>query len=960
MGDSEHATRTLSGDAPAASSPEGPELARGTTLHRYVILKRLGRGGMGVVYLAFDGELDRRVAIKVLRPELEGRRSARDTRARLLREAQAMAKVSHPNVVSIYDVGTFGDEVFLAMEYVSGETLRAWRARLHPNARAIVEAYVQAGRGLEAAHAVGILHRDFKPENTLVDERGRVRVLDFGLARLEGSREPEEITASDPRIAFYETGIDRHAALSTPLTHQGAILGTPAYMAPEQLVGEGATARSDQFAFAAALYEALFGVLPFDGTTTSTLASAIHAARYRPVPRGAARVPSGVRRVLARALSGAPDRRFGSMSELLHALERAVRARQRWLIGAGSAAAIAAVTALAVTRAPATRVCRGAEEAFAPAWSDARAAEVQRAFRASGNARADEAFEHTRALLDGYAAKWASMHRDACEATRVRREQSEEGLDLRMSCLREREEEAKATVDLLARADSAAVDKAVDAVDALAPVESCVDLNALRAPFAPPATPAARTKVEELRERLATAHALQAMGRYDEALAPAHAVAEEAKALDYGPVLAEALFAEGDVLRSSRPLEAHAVLFDAALAAEASRHDVVAAEAWIDLVLVVGEQENKYDRAADLARIADASLARARDSGALRGRLLRYQATVAYHRGSQAEARSLAERAVDVSTRALGSNDVDTLAAEQTLADTLLDEGELERARDMYARLRAAHAALLGPSHPRTARSLSDVGEIALELGDYAAAIESLRASLPNVVPLSRAEVLYFLGEALIGRGTIDEGMKVVDQAVEQSRQIEFTESSLAEWQGDVARFLAYRARDREAEAMASEALAKLGQGREQEWVEIRSVLALCKARRGDAEGALVDASAALGAKQKFLGERADLMPLLARGQALALLHRAPDGIADLERALDLGTRYAGDRAIRADVRFALARALVAGGGDRTRALELALRAASELDGVALPEQAKRVRAWIDAAKLGAAAPSAP
>ncbi len=329
---------------------EGGELPRGTTLDRYVILKRLGDGGMGVVYLAFDGELDRRVAIKVLRPQAVGDVSALEARARLLREAQAMAKVSHPNVVSVYDVGTFGDEIFVAMEFVSGATLREWRNEQKRGTRAILDAYLQAGRGLEAAHAAGILHRDFKPENVVVDERGQVKVLDFGLARLETMSDAAGPKESAGSIALRETGPDLRAGLGTPLTRFGAIMGTPGYMAPEQLVGGVATAKSDQFAFSVALYEALFGELPFEGDNIVSLvleyprgALPAHPPRHgRPGPR-AARARAGPRERAGEAvrLDEAAPRRAGT---------RRADPRRRWAQAIAATALVALPLGVFATR----------------------------------------------------------------------------------------------------------------------------------------------------------------------------------------------------------------------------------------------------------------------------------------------------------------------------------------------------------------------------------------------------------------------------------------------------------------------------------------------------------------------------------------------------------------------------------------------------------------------------------
>jgi tetratricopeptide (TPR) repeat protein/predicted Ser/Thr protein kinase len=921
---------------------EPGELPRGATLGRYVILKRLGRGGMGVVYLAIDSELDRRVAIKVLRAETT---EGGETRARLLREAQAMAKVSHPNVIGVYDVGTFRDEVFIAMEYVSGTTLREWWTRTKPGIGAIIGAYAAAGRGLAAAHAAGILHRDFKPENVLVDERGQVKVLDFGLARLDDSASAAPQKESVGSIALHETGLRGHGALATPLTRYGAIMGTPAYMAPEQLVGEVATARSDQFAFAVALYEALYGVLPFEGETMTTLTSAIHAGRFRPVST-AAGVPRGVRRVLVRGLSGAPDRRFASLDELLRELDRAVRAPKRRLVAGGAVVAAAAVVAVAALRPAPAKLCKGAEEAFAPAWSALRADEVRREFVGSANPRGEDAFTHARALLDRYAASWVAMHTDACEATRVRGEQSEEGLDLRMACLKQRQREVKATVDLLTHADAKMVDNAVEAAAHLTPVDTCVDLAALRAPFAPPKTDQESRAVDDLRRRLVEVQALEHAGRWEDALAMATALVDDAGRVGYGPVSAEALLyraeAEYDLNKSS-DVETY---FSAALQAEMSRHDVVAAQSWIGQ-LRANSRHAAFGEAHRSARLADAAIRRAEENETLRAALLQAQGWLAYDEGQQSDGLDFARRALAMRERTLGDAHPDTLQARSDLADRLWDLGEIEQALGMYEELHRARVSLLGETHPKTVRSLDDIAEAKNELGEYGDAVELTAkiialSTLPSRLAVGRIDKAI----ALAGTGRVEEGLATFADGMALMKTLELP-GQVSSAYSDFARALVQRYASAEAERMAAIALDDTG--RDLEKGEALGVRALCKERRGDVAGAVVDAQAALAVKGRLLGERADLIPLLARGQAFLLSHRESDGLADLERAFALGEKHRGDRAIRADASFALARALVATKGDAARALQLATRSAADLEAIGMPVQAASVRAWMGA-----------
>ncbi|MGO8991913.1 MAG: protein kinase domain-containing protein [Polyangiaceae bacterium] len=939
-----HGEGASGGEAPASG-----ELVPGATLGRYVILKHIGHGGMGIVYLAFDGELERRVAIKVLRAEASAGVSAGETRARLLREAQAMAKVSHSNVVSVYDVGTFGDNVFIAMEYVRGTTLREWRYQPKRRPRALVAMYIQAGRGLAAAHAAGILHRDFKPDNVLVDEQGQAKVLDFGLARLEArtGEAPEKVD----KIGLTDTGIDHKAGLATPITRVGSILGTPAYMAPEQILGETATARSDQFAFCVALYEAICGALPFEGESLTTLASNIYSARIRQAPGGAS-CPRGVRRVLVRGLNGAPGKRFASMTELLEALEEAVRAPARWLTAAGVAAVVTGVTALALLRPGPPKLCRGAEQALAPGWSAARENEVHRAFARSGNARAEEAFAHTSTVLERYARSWVAMHTETCEATRVRGEQSEATMDLRMACLAQRERELKATVDLLADPDEKTIDNAVGAASQLTPVASCADVESLRSPFAPPKDEGQRRAVDELRRELAELDAQFELDRTEGVEAKASALVEQAGRLGYEPVRSEALYEQGYIARYlQKTTLAEDALFQAALSAEAGRHDGIAAKAWTLLVKVQARDLGHFADADRTTLLADAAVRRA-NSDDLRADLLSAKAEADYQRGATSEMRTYAEECIRLRERLQGATHPATLLARQLLADALWDSGEVEASLPVYREIFDARRTLLGPTHPQTLRSLSDVGTVTFELGDYATAIpmleETARAPL---LPLARASFKSYLAEALVGAGRVDEGIATFAEAHTLAVGREGPNGpDVLDIVGDFGRLLVEREADAQAEAEANEALEILKTaGREQSRGEALGVRALVEARRGDAKRAIDDASGALTVKEKLLGERAEIIPLLARGMAYLATHREADALVDLERAASLGDKHRGDLAVRAEVRFALARALVASKGDKVdpaRARDLATRAASELDSVGLKESAKRARQW--------------
>ena len=507
-----------------------PEVRRSGAI---VVLGLVGRGGMGDVYAAYDPELDRKIAVKLLRARPSAGQSTSEGRTRLLREAQAIAKLSHPNVVVVYDVGTFDEAVFIAMEFIDGDTVRYWLNASTRDWREVLRVFVAAGRGLAAAHDAGLVHRDFKPDNVMVGRDGKVRVMDFGLARQTGvadpvsprrpaarriggrareerrdrrrcrsrscrrsptvcrgrspagpsdrtsrrrstwtsrawCRRPTAARARRSRRASCSTATASASprALETNLTQTGAMLGTPAYMAPEQFASKPGDARTDQFSFCVALYESLYGERPFEGKSFMALMASVAKGVVREAPEGT-KVPSWVRRVILRGLLPSADARHPSMTALLDALEKDPSvAHRRWAAGAATVVmaagmVIGAARTLQARHSP----CEGGALKLAGVWepipaTTARKQAIHSAFVATGKSYAEKTFETVKRALDKYTAAWTATYTDACEATAVRGEQSAEVLDLRMSCLQGRLDSVKALTDLFAHADGNTIEKA--------------------------------------------------------------------------------------------------------------------------------------------------------------------------------------------------------------------------------------------------------------------------------------------------------------------------------------------------------------------------------------------------------------------------------------------------------------------------------------------------------------------
>jgi tetratricopeptide (TPR) repeat protein len=671
---------------PRPSRPDEPPLEKGTAVGRYLILERLGAGGMGIVYSAYDPELDRRVALKLLRADALGL-EAEEGRAHLLREAQAMARVSHPHVVPIYDVGTFGQQVFLAMELVEAQTLRQWLKAGPRPWRQVLALFLDAGRGLAAAHAAGVVHGDFKPENLLMGRDGRVRVTDFGLAR---SANPQ---GEEPP--------------GTPVAG-----GTPAYMAPEQLdPAPHADARSDQFAFCVALYEALHGERPFAAATVRELLLDIRAGRVRPAPRGSP-VPPWPRRVVARGLSASPMDRYDSMDALLAALQDDPAARRmRWLRVAGGAALVVAAAGIThAVHSRQARACAGAQEAVATVWGPAQQASIESAFLSTGKPFAGAAWRRVRRTLDAYTAAWVTTRTTACEATRVRGEQPEDVLARRMHCLDGRLAEVAALTQLFARADAGTVELAARAAEALPPVERCSDLTALSARQPLPVDAAARARADALRQTLVRARALKAAGKYAEAVALVEPAARAAKAAEDQHGAADALLLLGELREEAGDARrAEATLFEAVWAAEAGRNDGAAARAWIALVRTSGVILEQHALAWRWKERADAAIERLGGEPVLRAQLQARLGALLFVQGRYTEAAEQQEAALARLEQTYGPDSLEATNVRLELGSTRLAQARQEEGLKLFEQALETRRKSLGPDHPDVARAQLDL-----------------------------------------------------------------------------------------------------------------------------------------------------------------------------------------------------------------------------------------------------------
>ncbi|WP_434421184.1 tetratricopeptide repeat protein [Nannocystis pusilla] len=693
---------TLAADGAASERPPEPP----SRIGRFTIIRELGAGGMGVVYAAYDEQLDRKVAIKLLHGAAD--HATTQGHARLLREAQALARLSHPHVVAVYEVGSFLDHVFLAMEYVQGESVRAWLAAASRPWREVLRVFIQAGRGLAAAHAAGLVHRDFKPDNAMVGDDGRVRVLDFGLAR-----------APEPEPTTQDTTATTRNTLGSQLTVAGAVVGTPAYIAPELYLRLPADARSDQFAFCVALWEGLYGQRPFQGDTLQALALAICEGQVTPPPPGR-RAPAWLHAALVRGLDPDPARRFPSMEALLAAIARdPERARVR-LLGAAVLLCLTALIGLGVRNAVVGRaeLCGDGAAKITSVWGQVQKDSLAAALAATGLPYARDLGARVGVRLDAYAAAWAAAHRDACEDTAVRKEQSPELLELRMTCLEGRRHALAETVALLREAAAPTLTRAVEAVEGLPAIEPCANPSYVRAEHPLPATAAEAIAEAGARKRFERIGALLRANRGREAELELQQVEPEALPQHLTP---ELLLVRAHVDASNgRWVAAREGFEQAYLAARRAGDDTIARRA-VFLLLNRLDNDQRLRPLFDLwTRLAEVEVDR---SGSLRERLSLQLTRANYLRAATTEY----GRAYDLLIPAVEACEADHECRASTLDGYLMNGlgmlynelGDGEASLAINRRAQARWTEMLGPRHPTVAAALDNVSAALELLGRY-------------------------------------------------------------------------------------------------------------------------------------------------------------------------------------------------------------------------------------------------
>ena len=663
----------------------------------YQIVRTLGAGGMGVVYLARDVRLNRDVAIKLHVADTSG-----PGVARLIREATAIAQLVHPNVVTVYQIETYQGHPFVAMEYLDGGTARTWRARSPRSWREIVALYLAAGRGLAAAHAAGLVHRDFKPDNVLVGADGRVRVADFGLVQGAGSTSAE-----------HPDKPDGDPPLAVTRTRPGTVMGTPAYMAPEQHRGDPVDAAADQFSFAVALWEALTGARPFVGGSGAEL----QAAQARPLAPPVMPMPRHLEVALRRALAHDATARWPALPPLLAVLARDPQRTRRRLLGA----TLIAVTLIGAGVVVASWREAGGAKAEPPCAAADGLATAAR-LRANVPARADD-----RALpkLDAWMARWRTARVTACEDTHVRREQPVAVLELRELCLDRARAGLEATLGELASATDR--DALVDGLPGLA---ECADRDQLATTAPLPPDPRARAEIAAVSAIIAQVEVTRAAGRLPEALAAITAVIPRADATGRASLAAEARLMLGVMHVATGQLDGVVAEFEEAakLAAE-GRDDRIAARAWLWVLDALVARLEQPAEAARMVPVAEAAVLRAGNTERLRADLLGTLGDLDLARGDYRAARDRYRESIALHERAFGEN-AELARKLNRLASISSRLDDLDGARTYLRRAADVLERNYGPRYRHLAVIWTTLGGVELRAGNPGAARVLLERAL--------------------------------------------------------------------------------------------------------------------------------------------------------------------------------------------------------------------------------------
>ncbi len=874
-------------------SEDNRDLPEGTTVGRYIVVSRLAFGGMGVVYVAVDPELDRRVVVKLVRAH-----GSAALQARLLREARALAQVSHPNVVTVYDVGTYRDGVFVAMEYIEGTTLGDWLRRERPPWRVVLGVLIGAGRGLAAVHDHGLVHRDFKPGNVVVDRAGQPHVLDFGLVLSDSAAwHRAESSASDRHQDRPATDPVR------PLTVHGSVLGTPGYMSPEQIDCEPIDARSDQYSFCVVAYEALFGVRPFSGKSLDALTDAMKAQKVAP-PR-VHEAPARLADLLERGLAWDPADRHRNLHVVLRRLEFVRSRRWGWWAALAGAALLAGGIGFASgSNQPAVASdpdpCHGLHSTAA-IWNGEQSERVAASFGAVELPYAADFSTQVIRELDAYQERWEAARAVICHDESATTPRAQKDRQRQIGCLNRRYSALETLVARLVSADEGIVKRSVGAVLGLPVLDVCQDIEGLRMTIPSPEDPAMRKRVDQERKNLALARSFFNTGKYTQALKLAKTLRTAAVELEYPPLEAEALvmvsIAYGE---SGDPEKARANALETVAKAYAAGDDRTVVGA-ISLLVFYLQQAGKLEEANRWISVGEGALARGGKSipASVRTSFLSNSGAVATAGGEwhTAERLFLESMALDRLSGALDSRIASSLTS---LATVYRRQGRLEEALEVQEEALALRSEAFGPSHPVIGRAYLALASIQMDLGDWPGmeastlrSYELWQALEPSDHTIAR--ILFNLREIDLNRGQLHAALDKSDEIEKLSRKVLGEGAREVRYAG--LRRGAVRERMGQFDAALAEVKSFLERSRRHapddiaEQVDGRALRARVWGRMGRLRDARVEAAAVLALASSELGEnRITMAELEELAAELALWE------GDFEAARDFVDRAFEDR----------------------------------------------------------------
>lgn len=680
--------RQASGEKVRAQSPVS--LQEGTTLGNYRLKKLLGEGAHGQVWLALDERLDREIAVKVLRPELHQNVLLRE---RTEREAKSLARLAHPNVVTVYSVEQVGDTLFLTMEYVRGKTLRQWLAQSpRPTEKQILQALLQAAKGLDAAHQSTLVHRDVKPDNIVVGDDGRTRITDFGLAK-------EPLTAE---IVNAATSQSDEPLVSTALTQTGAMIGTPAYMALEQLNARPVDQRSDLFGFAVTAWEALYGARPFSAENLTEL----RARLIGPAPTTAKIADREFHRLLLKSLSSHPADRPASLTPLIAALERATapRFQQATTALGASLVALAAVGVVGYTYSHRSQVIAPCSAQEAPVFSSDTSQRILWSVVSKAPSLTAALQQRLRTMTQ-FQTRLSAEKLGNCRATFIEHSQSTEALDARGSCLRRIEQSLSNTVALLQEADQSTAVRALVLIDELPNLDECSDASRLLPSHRVAPTAALRAQVTEAENEIAAIETKITAGHFADALQQSNALLTKVTAIQWAPLTAQAHRIHALALhRTGNFSEAATEARVSVVQGESNHDDRTVARAWLIYLGALGAA-GRWQQTMDATDLAEAAIQRWQEPSMV-GTLHLLKGLAQFNLGSLIAAQSTLESAL--SERERGSQPLGPVLS--ALGHVARARGEFERALTLHQRALAADQSRLGEEHPDVAEDHHNIG----------------------------------------------------------------------------------------------------------------------------------------------------------------------------------------------------------------------------------------------------------